>query len=93
MIRGNRAYSEQLSEKMGISPKYLSCKVRGKANPTLITFLKLPDCLEVEIFEMYNFTHELSSDRELRKILNSLLKEPKGDSLKRIVKIVKGVLR
>lgn len=84
---------EQLSEKMDISPKYLSSIERGKENPTLNKLIKLADSLEIEIQEVFNFTHELSSNRELRKVLNDLIKGVKGDNLKLAVKIIKGVSR
>jgi len=43
--------------------------------------------------EVFNFTHELSSNRELRKVLNDLVKSVEGEKLKLAVKILKGILR
>jgi len=40
---------EELAEKMGISPKYLSSIERGKENPTLDTFIKLAEALNIVI--------------------------------------------
>ena len=39
---------ERLSERMEISPKYLSSIERGKENPTLNTLIKLSESLEVD---------------------------------------------
>ena len=43
---------EALSEKIGMSAKYLSSVERGKENPTLDTLIKLADALEVEASEL-----------------------------------------
>lgn len=82
---------EQLAEKMNISSKYLSSIERGKENPTLNTFLKLSASLGVEVQEVFNFAHELSSNKELKKVLNNLLKGAKDEKLRLAVKIMKGI--
>ena len=45
---------EELSERVGINPKYLSSIERGKENPTFNTLIALSESLSVDFGEMFN---------------------------------------
>jgi len=45
---------------MDISPNYLSSIERGKENPTFDMFIKFSDALNVEMWELFDFGHEVS---------------------------------
>ena len=81
---------EELAEKMAISPKYLSSIERGKENPTLDTFIKLAEALEIEISELFNYSHEKSSN-ELKSFITGLIKSSSEERLKLTAKILKSI--
>lgn len=83
---------EKLSEKVDINPVYLSNIERGMANPTLDLFLRLAKALDVEMWELFDFGHEVSP-AELKKVLSGLTKELDEERLKDVVKVVRALIR
>lgn len=81
---------EKLAEIMSISPKYLSNIERGKENPTLDTFIKLANALNIEISEVFNYSHERSS-KELRNFIMDLIKDGDVKQLKLFVEVAKAI--
>ncbi len=82
---------EKLAEKMGISSKYLSSIERGKENPTLDTFMKLAEALNIEISEIFSFSHEGKSSKDLKAFIGSLIKGSNEEKLRLTAKIVKAI--
>ena len=90
-IRKTRAVSqEKLSEKAGMSSKYLSSIERGKENPTLDTFIKLAQALNVEIFELLNYAGE-KSVQESKKFLLDLIKNSDKEKLDLAAKMLRAI--
>ena len=87
-----RLSQEQVAEKADISPNYLSRIECGKENPTLDMLIKLADALEVEMWEMFDFGHEVGI-KELREAMGKLLKEADEEKLRLAVKILRAVAR
>lgn len=83
---------EKLAEKMDISSNYLSSMERGKENPTFDMLIRFADALKVEMWEMFDFGHEVGL-KELRESLNKLSKEADEDKLRTAVKILRAVVR
>ncbi len=83
---------EKLAEKMDISSNYLSSMERGKENPTFDMLIKFADALKVEMWEMFDFGHEVGL-KELRESLNKLSKEADEDKLRTAVKLLRAVMR
>ena len=83
---------ERLAEVMDINSKYLSNIERGKENPTLDMLIKLANALEVEMWEMFDFGHEVSL-KELRETMSSFLKELDDEKLRMAVKLLRAVVR
>lgn len=81
---------ERVAEIMGISPKYLSNIERGKENPTLDTFIKLANALNIELSEIFNYSHEKSS-KELKKLIMDLLKDGDEIQLKLFARIANAI--
>jgi transcriptional regulator with XRE-family HTH domain len=88
--RSHKMSQEGLAEKMGISPKYLSSIERGKENPTLDTFIKLAESLDVEISELFNYTGE-KSPKELKLFISNLMKSQDEEKLKLAAKMMKAI--
>jgi transcriptional regulator with XRE-family HTH domain len=84
---------EELSEKINIDPKHLSRIEVGRGFPSLDTLERLADVLNVDIKDLFEFSHKAPSQRELKETLNSLLKEADEEKLRMLVKIVKAVGR
>jgi transcriptional regulator with XRE-family HTH domain len=82
---------EELAEKMRISSKYLSSIERGKENPTLDTFIKLAEVLEIELSEIFNFSHEGKSAKDMKAFIAGLIKGSDEEKLRLTAKIVKAI--
>ena len=81
---------EKLSEKIGMSSKYLSSIERGKENPTFDTFIKLAKALNVEISELFNYADD-KSVQESKKYLRDLLKGTDKGKLDLAVKMLRSI--
>lgn len=92
-IRKSKGLSqEKLAEKAETSANYLSRMERGTENPTLDMLIKISDALEVELWEICDFGHEVNI-KELREAMNKLLKESDEEKLRMAVKILRAVVR
>ena len=54
--------------------------------------IKFADALEVEMWEMFDFGHEVNI-KELREAMNKLLKDTDEEKLRLAVKILRAVVR
>jgi len=54
--------------------------------------LKLADALNIEIKDLFDFSHKASSQKELKETLNSLLKEADEERLRLLVNPVRSSL-
>lgn len=82
-----RITQEKLSERMEINPKYLSRIEQGKENPTLNTFIRMSESLDVELGEIFKLVR-IEDPKNRRSLINSLLKEADSEQLKLIYKIL-----
>ncbi|MBW1739754.1 MAG: helix-turn-helix transcriptional regulator [Deltaproteobacteria bacterium] len=82
---------EQLSERTGINPKYLSSIERGKENPTLNTLIRLSETLDVDLWEVFEFVQEESPVMR-KNLLISLINEANDEQLKLAVKIFRAIM-
>jgi len=91
-IRNKKGITQdQLSEKVGISSKYLSSIERGKENPTLNTILKMARSLDVMPDEF--FTHlEIEDPGKRKSMIIEMLDEADDDKLKLAYKVLSAVI-
>lgn len=73
---------EELEEKTGVNTKYISAIERGQKNATIKTLEKIAEGLDVELYELFLFTVEPGSERAMRKVIESLLKDSDLKTLK-----------
>jgi transcriptional regulator with XRE-family HTH domain len=94
-LRTNKGLTqEELSEKVGVNPKYLSSIERGKGNPTLNTLIKLSESLEVDIGDIFIFRFVEAEDPDRRRdLINSFLDEANSEQLKLILKVLSVIVR
>lgn len=83
---------EKLAEKMDISSNYLSSIERGKENPTFDMLTKFAEALKVEMWEMFDFGHEVGV-KELKDTLTKFMKEADEEKLRAAVKLLRAVVR
>lgn len=89
---GKSLTQEKLAELMDINAKYLSGIERGKENPTLDMLIRLAIALDVEMWELFNFKHEMSVE-ELKAYMSQFIEESKENDLRTAVKIFRSVTR
>ena len=91
-LRTSKGMSQEgLAEKVGISPKYLSSIERGKENPTLDIFTKLATALNIELLEIFNFSVEGKSMKELKAFIANLIKGSDEEKLRLTAKIIRAI--
>lgn len=92
-LRKRKGLSQEvLAEKAETSANYLSRMERGTENPTLDMLIKISDALAVEMWEIFDFGHELGL-KEMKEIMNKLLKESEEEKLRLAIKILRAVVR
>ena len=91
-IRNKKGITQdQLSEKVGVSSKYLSSIERGKENPTLNTILKLAQSLDVMPNEF--FTHlEIEDPAKRKSMIIEILDKADEDKLKLAYKVLSAMI-
>lgn len=83
---------EDLAGRMDISSNHLSSIERGKENPTFDTLVKFSDALKVEMWELFDFGHEVSLG-ELREVMNKFTKEMDEEKLRLAVRVLRAMVR
>lgn len=84
---------EQLAEKAAISPKYMSRIEMGQQFPSINVITKLANALQVESKDFFEFAHEVRNTKELKEIINGLLKETDEERLRIAVKVLRALAR
>jgi transcriptional regulator with XRE-family HTH domain len=83
---------ENLAERMDITPNYLSSIERGKENPTFNMLIKFSNALRIEMWELFDYGHEVTS-KKLREYLDRFSKKIDEKKLRLAVKILKAIER
>lgn len=92
-LRVNKGWTQEfLAEKIDITSNYLSSIERGKENPTFDMIVKLSNGLKVEMWELWDFEHEVKP-RELREMLKRFAKETNEEMLRLAVKVLRAMAR
>jgi transcriptional regulator with XRE-family HTH domain len=92
-LRKNAGLSqERLSEIISVDPKHLSRIELGKSFSTLDTLEAIAKTLNVEIRDLFDFSH-LKPQAENKKQLNMLLEDASEKQLQLIYKIAKALLK
>ena len=81
---------EELSEKVGLSSKYISSIERGNENPTLDTFIKLSRALNVGIVELFNYSAD-TTQKDSKKFLIDLISKGSKDQLDMAAKLIRAL--
>jgi transcriptional regulator with XRE-family HTH domain len=90
--RARRLTQEKLSEKAGISTRYLSRLEVGKQTPSIDTLVKIAKGLSIEVWELYDFAPH-GTVKELKAAARKLLDELDEQKLRLVIKIVRAIAR
>lgn len=93
-LRKSRKLShEELAERAETSPNYVSRMERGTENPTLDMLIKISKALEVDMWELFDFKHEVSTN-QLKEMLKGFANEIDDDEkLKTAVRVLRVMVR
>jgi transcriptional regulator with XRE-family HTH domain len=93
-LRKRRGLSQDdVAERADTSPNYLSRMERGTENPTLDMLIKISEALEVDLWELFDFKHEVSS-KALREMLKKFASEiDDEEKLKTAVRVLRVITR
>ena len=83
---------EEFAEKAETSQNYLSRMERGTENPTLDMLIKLAHALEVEMWEMFDFGHNVTV-KELKENLQAFTKSSDETTLRIALKVIRAISR
>jgi transcriptional regulator with XRE-family HTH domain len=92
-LRRNKGMSQdQLSEQIGIDPKHLSRIELGKSFPYMETLEAIAKSLQVELSDLFDFSHLEAHSIDKRQI-EDLLEGLNQDKLRLIYKVVKSLVK
>ena len=80
---------EELAERAGINPKYISGIERGRENPTLDTLLRLARELGVQPVELFDFDLEGMTAAGMKKTATELLKRLDAVTLRHALRLLR----
>ena len=83
---------DQLAEKIGIESKYLSRIEVGKRQPSLDTLEHIADSLQVEMKELFDYSH-LDNEAISPKGIENALEGASKEELRLVFKLIKAVRR
>lgn len=91
-IRSQKGMTQdQLANKMGISPKYLSSIERGKENPTLDMLINLSESVDVDLGKIFALI-QIEDPTKRKDIIEVLLKKANEDEIKLALKILRAII-
>jgi transcriptional regulator with XRE-family HTH domain len=85
-------FQEQLSEKAGMNPKYLSSIERGKENPTLKTILKLAQSLDINPDGFFSHL-EIEDPANRKSMIINLLDDADDEQLKLAYRVLSAIIK
>lgn len=91
--KGCRLSQEQLAERVGVDPRYISRIELGKCFPSLDTLERIAASLTVEIRELFEFSHFMPPALVSRQEVDKLLEGVDEQERQLILRITKAVTR
>ena len=91
-LRIARSWTQQdLGEIAGISYKFLGEIERGKQNFSFSILTKISKALNIELIELFRFSHEIPSRKELENEVRSIVKDLADDELRQILLLLQAL--
>jgi transcriptional regulator with XRE-family HTH domain len=83
---------EELAEKVGLSPKYISGIERGVENPALDNLIRLAKVLGTEPYDLFLFGASEDTDKVLRKAVTKMVDEANQNQLQLYFDVMRKIL-
>jgi transcriptional regulator with XRE-family HTH domain len=83
---------DQFSERIGVDPKHLSRIELGKSFPYMETLEAIARALEVELKDLFDFSH-LDTTGMNRQLIDDLLAEADEKQLQQAYRVVKALIK
>ena len=80
---------EDLAERAGLNPKYISGIERGRENPTLDTLLRLVKELGAQPVEFFDFDAEGMTPARMKKAATDLIRQFDAEALRRALRLLR----
>ncbi len=90
--KAKKITQEQLAEIVGLDSKQIGNIETGAGFTTMMTLEKLAQVFEVELFELFKFSHN-DNRKDLEKNLISMIKLSSDKDLRLISKLVNAILK
>ena len=91
-LRVARGWTQQdLGEKAGISYKFIGEIERGKQNPSFSILAKISKALNIDLKELFRFSHEILSRKELENEVKRIIKDMADDELRHILLLIQAI--
>lgn len=91
-LRVARGWTQQnLGEKAGISYKFIGEIERGKQNPSFSILAKISEALNIDLKELFRFSHEILSRKELENEVKRIIKDMTDDELRHIFLLIQAI--
>ena len=89
----NGLTQDQLAERVGLSPKYISGIERGVENPTMDILLRVATMLGVEPYDLFLFGESEESEKVLRKGIEKMVREADREKLQLYFDVMRKILQ
>jgi transcriptional regulator with XRE-family HTH domain len=83
---------QKLGGKADMDYKYLGAIERGEKNPSIDNLAKIAASLKVELHELFVFEHETDDQKELKSMIDGMLKDASKKEFGTIYRIIKAIL-
>ncbi len=84
---------DQLAERVGLSPKYISGIERGVENPTMDNLIRLAKVLKVEPYDLFLFGESEENEKVLRKSIEKMVREADREKLQLYFDVMRKILQ
>ena len=93
-LRKRKGLSQEgLAEKADTSPNYVSRMERGTENPTLDMMIKIEKALGIELWELFDFKHKMST-KDLKNTVKRMAHDIHDEKqLEIIVRVLRAITR
>ncbi|MDH4227037.1 MAG: helix-turn-helix domain-containing protein [Deltaproteobacteria bacterium] len=91
--RAKKLTQDKLSELVNIEPNHLSRIEVGKSYPSLVTLEKMSGALNVQMKDFFEFEHHGKDKKELKRDIESILKNVDQEKLSTVLQVVKTLVR
>lgn len=84
---------QELGEKADVSYKYIGAIERGEKNPTVDNIAKIAKALDVELYQLFIFEHEIDDSKILKDRIDDLIDKASLKEVKTVFRVIQAILK